>query len=99
MISELYKEVTQEYVRRLLRGEVKLRDREHQQKAFMTVMDNAESLHKLFTKMVRFFQHHRLKFRLCACQCLPLKNTDEPEHESQSLKRGFCAAFFSIIST
>lgn len=51
VISELYKEVTQEYVKRLLRGEVKLRDREHQQKAFMTVMDNAESLHKLFTNM------------------------------------------------
>ncbi|XP_043998796.1 tumor necrosis factor alpha-induced protein 2 [Gambusia affinis] len=51
VIGDLHQEVTQEYVKRLLRGEVKLKDREHQQRAFDTVMDNAESLHKLFTSM------------------------------------------------
>ncbi|XP_014892458.1 tumor necrosis factor alpha-induced protein 2 [Poecilia latipinna] len=51
VIGDLHLEVTQEYVKRLLRGEVKLKDREHQQRAFDAVMDNAESLHKLFTSM------------------------------------------------
>ncbi|XP_005811339.1 tumor necrosis factor alpha-induced protein 2 [Xiphophorus maculatus] len=51
VIGNLHQEVVQEYVKRLLRGEVKLKDREHQQTAFDTVMDNAESLHKLFTSM------------------------------------------------
>ncbi|XP_054913286.1 tumor necrosis factor alpha-induced protein 2 [Poeciliopsis prolifica] len=51
VIGDLHQEVTQQYVKRLLRGEVKLKDREHQQRAFDTVMDNAESLHKLFTSM------------------------------------------------
>lgn len=57
VIGNLHHEVVQEYVKRLLRGEVKLKDREHQQMAFDTVMDNAESLHKLFTSMVRCGQH------------------------------------------
>lgn len=51
LIGQLHQEVTKEYVRRLLRGDVKLRDKDRQQKAYMTVKDNAESLHKLFNKM------------------------------------------------
>ncbi|KAK5618005.1 hypothetical protein CRENBAI_023494 [Crenichthys baileyi] len=51
VISEFHQQVTQEYVKRLLRREIKLKDREHQQKAFITVTDNAETLHKLFKKM------------------------------------------------
>uniref|UniRef100_A0A3Q2CET8 Tumor necrosis factor alpha-induced protein 2-like n=2 Tax=Cyprinodon variegatus TaxID=28743 RepID=A0A3Q2CET8_CYPVA len=51
VISRFHEEVTREYVMRLLRGEVKLKDRGHQQKAFITVTKNAESLHDLFNKL------------------------------------------------
>lgn len=51
LIGQLHQEVTEEYVKRLLRGEVKLKDKDRQQKACMTVKDNAESLYKLFNKM------------------------------------------------
>ena len=52
LIGQLYQDVTEEYVKRLLRGDVKLKDKEQQQKACITVMDNAESLHMLFSTMV-----------------------------------------------
>ncbi|XP_044231286.1 tumor necrosis factor alpha-induced protein 2-like [Thunnus albacares] len=51
LMGQLHQEVTAEYVKRLLRGEVKLKDKERQEKAYMTVKDNAESLHNLFVKM------------------------------------------------
>ncbi|XP_030574338.1 tumor necrosis factor alpha-induced protein 2-like [Archocentrus centrarchus] len=51
LICQLHREVTEEYVRRLLRGEVKLKDRDRQQKAYMTMKENAERLHELFTRM------------------------------------------------
>ncbi|XP_068574118.1 tumor necrosis factor alpha-induced protein 2 isoform X2 [Cebidichthys violaceus] len=51
LVGQLYKEVTAEYVTRLLKGQVKLKDREKQLKAYVTVKDNAESLHDLFLKM------------------------------------------------
>ncbi|XP_070776384.1 tumor necrosis factor alpha-induced protein 2 [Enoplosus armatus] len=51
LIGQLYQEVTAEYVRRLLRGEVKLKDKELQLKAYATVKDDAESLHDLFVRM------------------------------------------------
>uniref|UniRef100_A0A3Q2QIK4 TNF alpha induced protein 2 n=1 Tax=Fundulus heteroclitus TaxID=8078 RepID=A0A3Q2QIK4_FUNHE len=51
VIGVFHQEVTREYVKRLLRGEVKLKDREHQQKAAIAVMNNAESFHKLFKEM------------------------------------------------
>ncbi|KAM4724337.1 tumor necrosis factor alpha-induced protein 2 isoform 2-T2 [Anableps anableps] len=51
VIGNFHQEVTQEYVKRLLRGEIKLRDREHQQRASIAVVENAERLHKLFTNM------------------------------------------------
>ncbi|XP_051812544.1 tumor necrosis factor alpha-induced protein 2 isoform X2 [Acanthochromis polyacanthus] len=49
LMGQLHQEVTVEYVRRLLKGDVKLKDREKQQNAYLTVKDNAESLHKLFS--------------------------------------------------
>lgn len=42
-----------EYVKRLLKGKVKLKDKQQQHKASLVVKDNAESLHKLFSRMVR----------------------------------------------
>lgn len=51
LIGQLHQEVTAEYVRRLLKGQVKLKDRERQLKAYVTVKDNAENLHDLFVKM------------------------------------------------
>ncbi|AWP15985.1 putative tumor necrosis factor alpha-induced protein 2 [Scophthalmus maximus] len=51
LICQFHEEVTVEYVRRLLKGEVKLRGKEQQSEAYATVMDNAESLHKLFAEM------------------------------------------------
>lgn len=52
LIGQLHQEVTTEYVKRLLKGEVKLKDREMQLKAFKTVKSDAESLHELFSSMV-----------------------------------------------
>ncbi|KAM9708900.1 tumor necrosis factor alpha-induced protein 2 isoform 1-T1 [Menidia menidia] len=51
LIGQLHQEVTVQYVKRLLRGDVKLKDREQQHWACATVMDNAESLQMLFSKM------------------------------------------------
>ncbi|KAE8290327.1 hypothetical protein D5F01_LYC12049 [Larimichthys crocea] len=51
LTDQLYEEVTVEYVKRLLRGDVKLKDKEQQLKAYNTMRDNAESLHSLFTSM------------------------------------------------
>uniref|UniRef100_A0A3Q4I416 Tumor necrosis factor alpha-induced protein 2-like n=1 Tax=Neolamprologus brichardi TaxID=32507 RepID=A0A3Q4I416_NEOBR len=48
LIGRLQQEMTVEYVRRLLKGEVKLKDKDRQQKAYMTVKENAERLHELF---------------------------------------------------
>ncbi|XP_031729063.1 tumor necrosis factor alpha-induced protein 2 isoform X1 [Anarrhichthys ocellatus] len=50
LVVQLHKEVTAEYVKRLLKG-VKLRTREQQLKAYVTVRDNAENLYHLFLKM------------------------------------------------
>uniref|UniRef100_A0A3Q4I8B0 Exocyst complex component Sec6 n=1 Tax=Neolamprologus brichardi TaxID=32507 RepID=A0A3Q4I8B0_NEOBR len=47
LIGQLHQEVTVEYVRRLLKGEVKLKDSNEQQKAYETVKENAEKLHEL----------------------------------------------------
>ncbi|KAM9341656.1 tumor necrosis factor alpha-induced protein 2 isoform 2-T2 [Symphorus nematophorus] len=51
LIGQLHQEVTTEYVKRLLKGEVKLKDKEQQLKAYTTMTDNARSLHDLFTNM------------------------------------------------
>ncbi|KAL3969142.1 tumor necrosis factor alpha-induced protein 2 [Sarotherodon galilaeus] len=51
LIGQLHQEVTEEYVRRLLKGEVKLKDSNQQQKAYETVKENAEKLHELFARM------------------------------------------------
>ncbi|CAK6980990.1 tumor necrosis factor alpha-induced protein 2-like [Scomber scombrus] len=50
LIGQLHQEVTIEYVRRLLKGEVKLKNKEQEKKAYKTVKDNAESLHSLFIR-------------------------------------------------
>ncbi|XP_037602954.1 tumor necrosis factor alpha-induced protein 2 isoform X1 [Sebastes umbrosus] len=51
LMGQLHQEVTVEYVRRLLKGQVKLKDKERQLKAYETVKDNAERVHVLFVKM------------------------------------------------
>ncbi|XP_028294079.1 tumor necrosis factor alpha-induced protein 2-like [Gouania willdenowi] len=51
LMGRLHQEVTREYVTRLLRADVKLKDKERQHKAYETVMNNAESLQHLFTKL------------------------------------------------
>uniref|UniRef100_A0A3Q3WVK3 Uncharacterized protein n=1 Tax=Mola mola TaxID=94237 RepID=A0A3Q3WVK3_MOLML len=51
LIGQLHQEVTLEYVTRLLKGELKLKDKAMQLKAYETVKDNAGSLHDLFTSM------------------------------------------------
>uniref|UniRef100_A0A3P9AYT6 Tumor necrosis factor alpha-induced protein 2 n=1 Tax=Maylandia zebra TaxID=106582 RepID=A0A3P9AYT6_9CICH len=48
LIGQLQQEMTVEYVRRLLKGEVKLKDKDRQLKAYETVKENAERLHELF---------------------------------------------------
>lgn len=49
----MHKEVAAEYVKRLLKGELKLKNKTLQLQAFEMVKDNAESLHDLFVSMVR----------------------------------------------
>ncbi|XP_024661961.2 tumor necrosis factor alpha-induced protein 2 [Maylandia zebra] len=51
LIGQLQQEMTVEYVRRLLKGEVKLKDKDRQLKAYETVKENAERLHELFARM------------------------------------------------
>ncbi|XP_026163471.1 tumor necrosis factor alpha-induced protein 2 isoform X2 [Mastacembelus armatus] len=51
LISQFHQEVTVEYVKRLLKGNVKLKDKDLQLRAYMTVKDNAESLHDLLSRM------------------------------------------------
>ncbi|XP_042357203.1 tumor necrosis factor alpha-induced protein 2-like isoform X2 [Plectropomus leopardus] len=51
LIGQLHQEVTAEYVKRLLKGQIKLKDMRQQLKAYETVKDDAESLHDLFVKM------------------------------------------------
>ncbi|KAM6969475.1 tumor necrosis factor alpha-induced protein 2 [Tautogolabrus adspersus] len=51
LIGQLHQEVTAEYVRRLLKGKVKLKDKEQQHKAYQKIKNNAESLQDLFGKM------------------------------------------------
>ncbi|XP_044022203.1 tumor necrosis factor alpha-induced protein 2-like isoform X1 [Siniperca chuatsi] len=51
LIGQLHREVTAEYVKRLLKGQVKLKDKERQLKAHATIKNNAESLHDLFVRM------------------------------------------------
>lgn len=53
LIGQMHQEVTVEYVKRLLKGELKLKDKALQLKACETVMDDADNLHHLFVAMVR----------------------------------------------
>ncbi|XP_076604047.1 tumor necrosis factor alpha-induced protein 2-like [Chaetodon auriga] len=48
LIGQLHREVAAEYVKRLLKGNVKLKNKELQLKAYATIKDNAESLQELF---------------------------------------------------
>ncbi|KAL3969141.1 CUB and sushi domain-containing protein [Sarotherodon galilaeus] len=50
LIGQLHQEVTEEYVRRLLKGKIKLKNNKKQKKAYETVKGNAEKLHELFAK-------------------------------------------------
>uniref|UniRef100_A0A3Q4IG54 Uncharacterized protein n=1 Tax=Neolamprologus brichardi TaxID=32507 RepID=A0A3Q4IG54_NEOBR len=47
LIGQLHQEVTVEYVQRLLKGKVKLKNTKKQLKAYETVKENAEKLHEL----------------------------------------------------
>ena len=49
----MHQEVTAEYVKRLLRGELRLRDRDLQLQASEMVTEDAENLHYFFSAMVR----------------------------------------------
>lgn len=49
----MHQEVTAVYVKRLLKGELKLKDKALQLKACETVMEDAANLHNLFVAMVR----------------------------------------------
>uniref|UniRef100_A0A1A7WG42 Tumor necrosis factor, alpha-induced protein 2 n=1 Tax=Iconisemion striatum TaxID=60296 RepID=A0A1A7WG42_9TELE len=51
LIGRLHQEVTEKYVRRLLKGDVKLKDQEQQQRACNIVTQNADTLDMLFSKM------------------------------------------------
>ena len=54
-MGRLEKEVTLEYVTRLLRDKVKLKNKEKQEQAARTVTEDGDNLHKLFSKMVRYY--------------------------------------------
>lgn len=53
LIGQMHQEVTAEYVKRLLKGELKLKDKALQLKACERVTDDAENLTDLFVAMVR----------------------------------------------
>ncbi|XP_041702927.1 tumor necrosis factor alpha-induced protein 2 isoform X1 [Coregonus clupeaformis] len=50
LLSQLHLEVTVEYVRRLLKRKIKLRDKEMQEQAARLVCEDGQRLHKLFTE-------------------------------------------------
>nr|XP_057933597.1 tumor necrosis factor alpha-induced protein 2 isoform X2 [Doryrhamphus excisus] len=50
LIGQLHREVAKDYVRRLLKGDLKLKDKEQQHRAGTKMKENAGSLHYLFTK-------------------------------------------------
>lgn len=52
-MCQMHQEVAEEYVRRLLKGGLKLKDRAMQLKAYNAMKDDAESLHDFFARMVR----------------------------------------------
>lgn len=54
-MGQLQLDVTVEYVKRLLKGKVKLKNKEMQEKAARTVSENGEGLHNLFVKAVRHY--------------------------------------------
>ncbi|XP_034531833.1 tumor necrosis factor alpha-induced protein 2-like isoform X2 [Notolabrus celidotus] len=51
LIGQLHQEVTVEYLRRLLKGKVKLKDKQQQHKAYQRIKSNTESLQDFFGKM------------------------------------------------
>ncbi|XP_067336607.1 tumor necrosis factor alpha-induced protein 2-like isoform X2 [Channa argus] len=51
LIGQFHQEVTTEYVKRLMKGQIKLKDREQQVQAHITVKDNAKHLDHLFSRM------------------------------------------------
>ncbi|XP_067336609.1 tumor necrosis factor alpha-induced protein 2-like [Channa argus] len=51
LIGQFHQDVTVEYVRRLLKGKVKLKKTHQQHQACMVVKDNANSLHNIFSTM------------------------------------------------
>lgn len=52
LMGQMHQEVTAEYVRRLLKGELKLKDKALQLKACENVTQDAENLHHVFVAMV-----------------------------------------------
>ncbi|NP_001133726.1 tumor necrosis factor alpha-induced protein 2 [Salmo salar] len=50
LLSQLHLEVTVEYVRRLLKRKIKLRDKEMQEQAARLLCEDGQRLHKLFTE-------------------------------------------------
>lgn len=73
LIDQMHREVTAEYVRRLLKGELKLKDKALQLKACEAVTDDAESLTRLFVAMVRR-RHQRLRLLRAFPSCLTGRN-------------------------
>lgn len=49
----MHQDVAVEYVKRLLKGGLKLKDQNLQLKAYNNMKDDADNLHRFFTKMVR----------------------------------------------
>lgn len=53
LVCQMHQDVAVEYVKRLLRGGVKLKDHNLQVKAYNSMKDDAENLHRFFSGMVR----------------------------------------------
>lgn len=49
----MHQDIAVEYVRRLLKGGLKLKDQNLQLRAYNNMKDDAENLHRFFTQMVR----------------------------------------------
>lgn len=53
LVGQMHQDVAVEYVKRLLKGGIKLKDQNLQLKAYNNMKEDAENLHRVFTKMVR----------------------------------------------
>lgn len=69
LVCQMHQDVAVEYVRRLLKGGVKLKDQNLQLKAFNRMKDDAENLHRFFSRMVGVDRRASTNHIVGSCCC------------------------------